>query len=331
MQFNLKSWRSWPSAIAHLSMFIIVVLSIGNIGSKRFIDIRAERNKPVSAEGLPFMVTLHDFTIDYYPGTKDPLQYTSKIAVIDGKGVGRMLETSVNHPARIGSWAFYQADYDVQAGNESAYSIIECVRDPLYPGIRIALWGLMVAALLLALKAIPGSRLHWLWSLIAALFVFFVWLTMDKVGVGSSNLMPALRSPWFVPHVVSYMFAYAAMTAVTIVAVVLWIRSVKHEVTPAQMRLCDRLVRIGWAFMTLGLCMGALWAKEAWGDWWSWDPKETWALITWVGYGAYFHLQRKIKDPAVAFAFLIFDFLLLQMCWYGVNYLPSSGSMHLYN
>ncbi len=321
--------RKLPRYLAHTAMFVIVVLSIGDIGGKKFIDLETRKGEPASAEGLPFMVTLHEFTIDYYPGTTDPLQYTSKVAFVDRKGVGHMYDISVNHPARIGAWAFYQADFEKQEDG-NYISILECVRDPLYPGIRICLWLLMAAALLVAAKALPGSRLHYLWVLVAALFVAFVWLTMDKVGVGSRNLMPALHSPWFVPHIVSYMFAYAAMTAVTIVAVVLWIRSQKHEVTASQMKLCDRLVRIGWAFMTLGMCMGALWAKEAWGDWWSWDPKETWALITWAGYGAWFHLRPRIKDPRTAFAFLIFDFLLLQMCWYGVNYLPSMNSLHTY-
>jgi len=317
-------------ALAHFAMFAIVVLSIGDASSKAHLQVTAELGKPTSVQGLPFMLTLHDFDIEYYPGTQDPRQFTSKIALIRNDGDARMVETSVNHPARIGAWAFYQSGYDVQAGEESSYSVIECVRDPLYPGIRVALWLLMIAGALLAVKTIPGGRLKWLWSLIAVIFVFFVWLTMDRVGVGARNLRPALCSPWFVPHIVSYMFAYAALTAVTIVAIWLWIRSQKHEITRNQMDLCQTLVKIGWAFLTIGMCMGALWAKEAWGDWWSWDPKETWALITWLGYGAYFHLSRKIKDPRTAFAFLIFDFLLLQMCWYGVNFLPAANSLHVY-
>ena len=323
------SWKLWPKWLSHAAAFVIVVLSIGGITSKAHVEVTLEPGVPASAQGLPFMLTLHDFEIDRYPGTMMPRQYTSRVAVVRGDGLSSMEEISVNHPARIGAWGFYQADYMEKDG--IMCSILECVRDPLYPGIRIALWVLMIAGALLAVKSIPGGRLKWLWGALAVVFVLLVWYTMDRVGVGSRMLPPALKSPWFVPHVVSYMFAYATLTVVTVVAVVLWIRSQRHEITPAQMTLCSRLVKIGWGFLTVGLCMGALWAKEAWGDWWSWDIKETWALITWLGYGAYFHLERRVKDPRVAFAWLIFDFLLLLMCWFGVNYLPSGDSMHVYN
>ena len=57
------------------------------------------------------------------------------------------------------------------------------------------------------------------------------------------------------------------------------------------MELCDNLVNVGLAFMTLGMLFGALWAKEAWGHYWSWDPKETWAAATWLGYLCYIHFQ----------------------------------------
>ena len=142
--------------------------------------------------------------------------------------------------------------------------------------------------------------------------------------------MPALQSVWFVPHVIVYMFAYAMMGAVTIFALYLWLR--RREATSEEMGVCDNLVRIGWAFLTLGMIMGALWAKQAWGDYWTWDPKETWAAATWMSYLLYLHLRPRLKDNNIAFALLCFSFLLLQMCWYGINYLPSAqgASVHVY-
>ena len=50
-----------------------------------------------------------------------------------------------------------------------------------------------------------------------------------------------------------------------------------------MMSLCDNLVYVGMAFLTIGMLFGALWAKEAWGHYWNWDPKETWAAATWLG------------------------------------------------
>ena len=86
--------------------------------------------------------------------------------------------------------------------------------------------------------------------------------------------------------------------------------------------------------MTLGMVMGALWAKEAWGHYWAWDPKETWAAVTWFSYLAYSHLTQHDKSRRkLANWMLIISFLLLQMCWWGINYLPSAQgtSVHTYS
>ena len=90
---------------------------------------------------------------------------------------------------------------------------------------------------------------------------------------------------------------------------------------------------MGFAFLTLGMLMGALWAKEAWGHYWSWDPKETWAAITWFAYLIYIHLTRYDRRHTTAAQWLlIVSFCLLQMCWWGINYLPSAmnSSVHTY-
>lgn len=82
------------------------------------------------------------------------------------------------------------------------------------------------------------------------------------------------------------------------------------------------------------MLFGALWAKEAWGTYWSWDPKETWAAATWLAYLVYIHYRLRRRSAAdVALWILIVNFLLLQMCWWGINYLPSSQgtSVHTYN
>lgn len=82
-----------------------------------------------------------------------------------------------------------------------------------------------------------------------------------------------------------------------------------------------------------GLLLGAVWAKQAWGTYWGWDPKETWAAITLLSYLLYIHHRlyapRKFE---VSFALLILSFLFLQICWYGVNYLPAAqgSSIHTY-
>ena len=98
-------------------------------------------------------------------------------------------------------------------------------------------------------------------------------------------------------------------------------------------RLCDNLTYVGLAFMTLGMLSGAVWAKAAWGHYWH-GIQETWAAATWFSYLAYIHFR--LGCPAAyrkALFGLLVSFLLLQMCWYGINYLPSAQgvSVHTYN
>lgn len=175
-------------------------------------------------------------------------------------------------------------------------------------------------------------RYRWVLSFSTVMSLVFVLVNLLKPEIHSKTLMPALQSVWFVPHVIVYMFSYALMGAATLFVLYLWFRKTPAIVTANEWTVCDNLVRIGWAFLTLGMVMGALWAKEAWGDYWSWDPKETWAFATWLSYLLYLHLRPQHKQQDFLFAWLVFSFLLLQMCWWGINYLPSAqgNSIHVY-
>ena len=84
----------------------------------------------------------------------------------------------------------------------------------------------------------------------------------------------------------------------------------------------------------MDMLTGAIWAKEAWGHYWAWDPKETWAAATWFSYLTYIHFRLgKPLKVRPALVILLVSFVLLQMCWYGINYLPSAQgvSVHTYN
>ena len=174
-------------------------------------------------------------------------------------------------------------------------------------------------------------RFKWILSFSTMMAIVFTCINVLKPEIHSKSLMPALQSPWFVPHVAVFMFAYAMMGAATVFAIYLWWKSSRREILAEEMKACDTLVKIGWAFLTMGMVMGSLWAKEAWGDYWVWDPKETWAAATWLGYLLYIHLRPKMKDYDYTFALLIFNFILLQMCWWGINFLPAANtSVHVY-
>lgn len=86
--------------------------------------------------------------------------------------------------------------------------------------------------------------------------------------------------------------------------------------------LSYRLIGIGFAFLTIGILSGAVWANEAWGSYWSWDPKETWALITWITFAVYLH-TRLVKGWQGEKSALVasLGFVILWICYLGVNLL----------
>lgn len=173
----------------------------------------------------------------------------------------------------------------------------------------------------------------WILSFSTLLATVFVCVNIFKPEIHSKTLMPALQSPWFAPHVIVYMMAYALLGAAVVMSVYLLFFK-KGTDTDKEMEITDNLAYVGLSFMTLGMLMGALWAKEAWGHYWSWDPKETWAAITWLSYLVYVHYrQYRPRTVRPALWVLIIAFILLQMCWWGINYLPSAQgvSVHTYN
>ncbi len=164
---------------------------------------------------------------------------------------------------------------------------------------------------------------RWILSYATLLALVFVCVNLFKPEIHEKTLMPALQSPWFAPHVIVYMFAYALLGAATLTAI--YGLATRRNVEASL----DEMVTAGWTFLTMGMLFGALWAKEAWGHYWTWDPKETWAAVTWLGYLVYIHWRT--NSPR-RLAWLLLCFVLLQMCWWGINYLPAAqgASVHTY-
>lgn len=171
-------------------------------------------------------------------------------------------------------------------------------------------------------------RYKWILAFSTVLTSVFIIINILKPEIHDQTLMPALQSPWFIPHVMVYMFSYSFMGCAFLLACVRLATS-KFEV----MNAVDTLIYIGMAFLTFGMLSGALWAKEAWGHYWNWDPKETWALATWLVYALYIHLRLFGKgSDKILCKIIIFAFVCLQMCWWGVNFLPTAqDSIHVYN
>ncbi len=124
------------------------------------------------------------------------------------------------------------------------------------------------------------------------------------------RLMPALQSPFFVPHVGAYVLGY-----------ILLVR--------AALGTGRRLVALGFLLLTVGLVLGAAWGKVCWGHWWQFDPKEMWSLATWFVYAAYFHLRPRLL-PRAERAFLVAGavMILLTLTWINLSRLFTG--MHSY-
>lgn len=165
--------------------------------------------------------------------------------------------------------------------------------------------------------------------MMASMFLFINYLNPETY---SKTLMPALQSPWFIPHVLVYLFSYAVLAASSIVAIKGLYDFYTSNFNIETLKLADNLVYIGFAFLTLGLLFGALWAKEAWGHYWTWDPKEVWAFLTWMGYLIYIHYRYfHAHQSKQALTILTMAFVVLLVCWFGVNYLPvANTSVHTY-
>ena len=318
-----------PFMLNHLGLFI--ALTTATLGSADM-----QRVKMITAIGEPewrameqsgaikemeIAIELKKFIMETYDNGA-PKRFASEIQILtkSGKNIETIVE--VNKPYEVDGWKIYQYGYDTQMGAQSQISILELVSDPWLPWVYTGFYMMLAGAALMTLEVLwrrlrnATSKALWVYFglfVIASLFAYFFFDSYN-----TKTLVPALQSPWFAPHVFVYIFAYTLLGVAVIIA---W------------WKLADDLVYVSLAFLTIGMLFGALWAKEAWGHYWSWDPKETWAAITWIAYLVYIHYRQiPLHRERLALWMLIISFVLLQMCWWGINYLPSAqgSSVHTY-
>ncbi|RME85105.1 MAG: c-type cytochrome biogenesis protein CcsB, partial [Zetaproteobacteria bacterium] len=170
-----------------------------------------------------------------------------------------------------------------------------------------------------------------LMPLVAAGVFFLIW--MDSIGAGDIKpLVPALQSYWMKIHVPMNFIGYGAFAVACAFGIGYLVRE-RLERTHPDARLLKALptldtldqlmykaVAIGFPAFTLATILGAAWAAEAWGGYWSWDPKETWALIVWLVYGAWLHMRitHGWRGHALAW-WAVGGFLVTLFCFLGVN------------
>jgi ABC-type transport system involved in cytochrome c biogenesis permease subunit len=147
----------------------------------------------------------------------------------------------------------------------------------------------------------------------------------------ATPLMPALKSWWLAAHVLTAVVAYGLL-GVSFALSLAYFAAPKLRALPdaeSLYKTADFLIALAFPFLTLLIATGAVWAEYAWGAWWSWDPKETWALVTWLVYLGYLHGSRVRKmKPRAAMLFCAIAFAVVLFTYFGVNFLLSG--LHSY-
>lgn len=139
-------------------------------------------------------------------------------------------------------------------------------------------------------------------------------------------LLPALKSNWLTIHVLTCFIGYAALTVAFISSLILLFKKQEDKNLDT---ISYKMIAFGFLFLALGIISGAVWANSAWGTYWSWDPKETWSLITWFIYAIYLHVRlRKGWKGRKAAWLSVIGFLAVLFTYFGVNYLLSG--LHSY-
>lgn len=325
--------HAWAAAMSHAGLFC--VLAGGMIGAvvktdvKMVVDKHATERVAYTEKGepevLPFDIRLQDFRIDYYDDGSSPKQFTSAL-IINGEDVQ---ETSVNHPARYHGWWIYQSDYDRQ---QQDFCVLQVVRDPWLPMVYVGFALMVIGAMVMTCKAWHSWRV-----LVVAVVLAGVFTVASLARMELGTLVPALRSLWFFPHILIYMVAYSLLAIALVAAIAgVWQTRRKRQDNRWVQLPIDRLTRCllvsASSLLLIGMLCGAVWAKDAWGDYWMWDGKECWAAATWLITLLVSHIPTQKVSRVAVLVVIAVSFACMQMTWYGVNYLPSAQySLHTYN
>lgn len=317
-----------------LSIFLIVAGALvthftgdgGQVHLRRYASVSSFEREDGSTASLPFTLRLKEFNVEYYPDSSMPADYVSEVR-IDPPGEQRTI--SMNHILRWKGYRFFQADYDPDLQG----SILAVSHDPWGTGIVYTGYVL----LLLSMACIFVKRLRemnlvlprWLkstlWVLGAVLLVgLFLFICRRLL---SGHLMPILRSPLLWIHVSSVIVSYSIFALVAVCGI--W--GLCSQSQRDRLMKTSRVALYPAVFMlAFGIIIGSLWANISWGNYWSWDPKETWALITLLIYALALigERLRVFQKPVFFHAYCILAFLSVLITYFGVNYFL--GGMHAY-
>jgi cytochrome c-type biogenesis protein CcsB len=209
----------------------------------------------------------------------------------------------------------------------------------LYESLVFAAWAIMLLYLIMEYRTKQRTM-----GVFPALFAF---LAMAYASFSTSidakiqPLLPALKSNWLIAHVITCFLGYAAFAVASGISILYLLKKASENgdkpgaviaMMPEARQLDElnyQLILFGFLWLSLGIITGSIWANSAWGTYWSWDPKETWSLITWLVYAAVLHARtmQGWRGRRVAWLSLV-GFGCVLFTYFGVNFLLSG--LHSY-
>ena len=274
---------------------------------------------------LPFTCQLEGIISENYPSGATKSHTATVICCYYGNT--DTLRISENHPA-----SFYQYDFlllsvgkTLQRGSFAEFQIsTSSFTWVVYTGLFL----LIISTLAIVIQSLFTEKKWrgWFFVIILMVIVFIILLIINPM-MRSLEVPPILRSVWFIPHVVSYIIAYALLLFG-------WFTSIYTFCKPSSSKLQHSIdmLESGTAFYTIGLALGIIWAKSAWGSFWNWDPKETMALIAY-GYclSAVLILRQKSNSASLNLIVQSIGIILMIVCWLSPQLLFGHlESMHSY-
>ena len=359
-----RLWKRMAVGALHLSILLILVGALltkltGQHGRMQLNPNRPESHffikdgDQITKQALPFSLTLDRFEIVTYEGSHKPKDYVSYLQLTDGD-TREDVVISMNHILKHRHYRFYQSDYDEQ-GN----SILDVARDPWGISVTYAGYALLFVSLIV-LMACPSlrsvdcraslamtqsgcqpspslrggttkqSRTNRIvtWSWLAALLILLIVLHVRTL---THPLLPVLRSPFFSLHISTIVTAYALLLGLVVVGIIALLKPKDQARMERLKALSTSMLYPAVALLAIGIFVGAVWANVSWGNYWSWDPKEVWALITLLIYAAPLHerLLKTFQRPLFYHIYCILAFMSVVITYFGVNLIL--GGVHAYN
>lgn len=329
ISFFQQEWKNHLSKIVmHLGLITLLIgiyygvpdeqtwrMDLTNIAySNQAINTRNEQ-----LNALPFMLKANKIEqINYSSGKARRITAHVKAKAASSE---QTAEIVAGHPLRLKAYAIHLRQYKNQG--KFFFCRLLIVKNPWRWWIYVS-FGLIFFGCLLEMKPKHYRILLCIGVLIA---VILFTIKMLKPEILHREPVPALQSIWYFPHVILYMMSFLLLGISFILSLISIIKKKEN-----LLRQGDDFTKSGLLLFIAAMMIGSIWAECAWGHFWTWDLKETWALITTLLYTVYsLFRDSEIKNNGLLLSLIFLSFISLIMCWCGINLLPSAKlSLHLY-